>query len=573
MKKLLSIISIVLAGVGISHAQVGIGTDDPKGALDLNSDKWGLVLPVVPSADTVHVTTSAGDVFYPSVTTPSSNFKTITTRETDDEGDVITTNLVVPEKEAPAGTIVFDAGKDGIRVKRSSGAANAPNGDWCDDRIVDSTTVVKDIRNQLYGGEVFKMVDVAAGYRFSIGIQSDDSLVYAAGSNTYYKTGMGAGRNGGYTRTWTLILGNAGKAVQVSAGYRHAAALMKNGDVYTWGANAYGKTALGTTSGYAMAPTKVNLAFLDAGDRVIQVEAGYYNTLFLTAKGKVYIAGRGTYGMLGNGISNNDTYYTSPRDITSLFALNTGETITQVSLAARLAAAVTSQGRVFTWGANANGSTGRGVTSNYSQPGVISIPSTDPISMVSMGIGSGLALTRDGLHLYHWGRNTSLGGSASGQSTSVTTPVRIDALTNTVLQNEGEKIIFITSPKHRNNAYSGDSHIVITNYSVYASGTNTEDATNPGKLGVVNDDTGAALNPITAFKEIQNHSIYEGTQFTKASIGNTHAFIMTGPITGDTEAKEHAYQYYTTYGAGRNNYYQLGGGATAGWRIFTSTKR
>jgi len=584
MKKLLSIISIILAGVGISHAQVGIGTNNPQGALDLNPEngyaKWGLVLPVVPSADTVHVTTSAGDDFYPSVTTPTSAFRTVTTSETDDEGTVTTYTQLVPKEEAPAGTIVFDATKDGIRVKKTTkDAANDPNGDWCDDKLVDSTSQVKVIIDELYGGTVFKMKDVAAGVYYSIGISADDGDVYSVGQNSYYKTGRNI--SSGSTATWTKILAgtSSNKPVQVSAGYQHAAALMENGDVYVWGYNAYGRTGRALTSGYTLVPTKLN-NFVDNGDKVIYVAAGYYNSLFLTQQGKVYIAGRGYYGMLGTG-TNTSTIYSTPIDITNRFSLHTGETIKQASLSARLACAVTSEGRVFTWGENLNGSTGQGAyasATRYRAPAVISIP--DTISKAVMGIGSGLAMTKDGLHLYHWGRYEALGGSVSGQPASVPTPVKIDNLTNSydvngitygIFRNEGEKILDIVSPDDRTGQYLGDSHLVVTNYTVYASGQNTSNGTNEGKLGVVNDATGAAMQPIRAFMPIADHAIYEGTQFVKASIGYTHAFIITGTMKNDVDGSK-TYQNYTPYGAGRNNYSQLGGG-TGGWRIFTSVKR
>jgi len=605
MKKLLSIISIILVGVGLSHAQVGIGTDNPKGALDLNPDtgyaKWGLVLPVVPSADTVRYGTGAND-FYPSVTTPTSTFRTIT-------ADSI--NLLVPEKEAPAGTIVYDAGKNGIRVKRSSGVADAPNGDWCENRLVDETTQISIIKNYIYGGEDFKMEDVSAGYYYTIGIKAEDGGVYAVGNNTYYRTGLGT--YGGNTQTWTTIIAgtSANRAKQVSAGYQHSAAVMANGDVYVWGNNGYGRTGRGTTSSYTTRPTKVTIPNLPADDKVIQVEADFYNTMLLTQKGSVYVTGYAGYGLLANangGVTNrNISTFTQ---ITN-FPLHTytaaqgkpNETIAQLSMAARAAAVVTSEGRVFTWGRNLNGTTGQGTTSGTTLvpsevtfPGLIVHPTptttdTLKIAKVVMGIGSGLAMTTDGKHLYHWGRSMSLVGY-TGSTITVnsqpipaiqSTPVRIDSLTNQstnaagitlgVLRSEGEKILDIASPRHRNGEYLGDGHLIITNYSVYASGFNTSYGTSPGKLGIVDPNTGSALTYIIGFQEIADHAIYENTQFTKASIGYSHAFIMTGKIKGDTDAEEHAYQYYTTYGSGNNNYYQQGGGSTSGWRVFSSVKR
>jgi len=545
MKKLLSIISIVLVGMGLSHAQVGIGTDNPQGALDLNPEngpaKWGLVLPVVPTADTA----SLGRNLYPSVTTPTSAFITITT--TDDEGG--TSTLLVPKEEAPAGTIVFDILKDGIRVKQTSkNVANDPNGDWCDDRLADETGVSTEVDRLLYGGTDFKMKDASAGYQFSIGISREDTLVYGIGYN--YAGRVGVGTSSGYTRTWTMILGNAGPARQVSAGYYHGAAVMNNGDAYTWGYNYLGRTGLGTTSGYTLKPTKVNIA-LDAGDKIKQAEAGYYNTLFLTEKGKVYAAGYAYYGILGDGSTSG--YSAQPKLIN--FSLQTGEIITQISLGYQAAAAVTSEGRVFTWGYNSYGATGQGSTSGRTgTPTLVSgIPTTAKIIQVAMGGGSGLALVSDSVKLYHWGTNRAIGGSGNAL-----TPTLVSAPLT-----EGEKIVSIAAPRLA--YYYYDSNMILTTKTVYTAGYNNS----PGKLGVINEDNGNYLNFIPTFREIVNHTIYEGTRYTKGSIGYNHAFIMTGEL-GDGSLQ---YANYTTYGSGYNYYNQLGGGSTGGWRFFTAVKK
>jgi hypothetical protein len=571
MKKILFIIYIVLTGTAISHAQVGIGTDKPKGALDLTPEtgtaKWGLVLPVVGVVDTVWKAenTATGFKPFPNVTTPGGP---ITVHHIYDEDISGTVDELLPDEEAPAGTIVYDLSRDGIRVKRTG--SGEINGDWCADVLVDSSAVDKSIRYNLYGGTDFRMVDVSAGYNWSVGISADDSLVYATGSNGYYRTGMG--RNNGNTQTWTLIL-SINKAKSVSAGYYHGAAVLKNGDVYVWGYNYYGRTGRGITSGYTQLPTKININ-LDAGDEVVKVEAGYQNTLFLTRQGKVYVTGYAYRGMLGNGTTSGN--YSTPQRMN--FSLNAGETIKDISLAARGACVVTSEGRVFAWGNNNSGRLGVGNVSNnnYSTPTLLTFPSGVKIVKAVIGVGSGLAMTTDSLHLYHWGRNLSLGGATGFTTTNQPSPATIPAWESRIsggVLPDGEKIVYITAPRHRDGDYNGDSHLVLTTETVYASGANTAYGTNPGKLGVINA-AGGAVAAITAFAEIQDHAIYEETRFTKASIGYTHAFIMTGKSKGDNIAQTLAYRYYTAYNAGYNYYYQLGGAVPrAGTRVYTSVKK
>lgn len=59
MKKIITTLILVFCAINFTSAQVGIGTTTPKGALDVNSDNMGLVIPIV--TDLTAVTTPDGD--------------------------------------------------------------------------------------------------------------------------------------------------------------------------------------------------------------------------------------------------------------------------------------------------------------------------------------------------------------------------------------------------------------------------------------------------------------------------------------------------------------------------------
>ncbi len=75
--------------------------------------------------------------------------------------------------------------------------------------------------------------------------------------------------------------------------------------------------------------------------------------------------GDNTYGQLGDGTTTNRS---TPTEITSRISLATGDKIIQVSLGNVHSAALTSNGRLFTWGRNNYGQLGDGTNTNRYSP-------------------------------------------------------------------------------------------------------------------------------------------------------------------------------------------------------------
>ncbi len=551
MKKILYILFLV--STAFSYSQVGIGNDNPQGALDLNlatdTSKMGLVLPRVQAVDTLYLPTTpdGAQKYFPSVTVPNDPFQVITINSTDEDGNSETNKFQMPVKEAPQGTLVYDANQDCVRYKKSSIL-----GDWsgC---IVDSISLSTDINYKLYGGADFKMLKASAGYRFSIAIGADDQSVYAAGYGSYYGTGKGRTGN----TTWSLILGQ--KAVDVSAGYQHGLAVLEDGSLWTWGSNSYGRTCQNTSSGYTTTPKKVTMP---AGAKVVRAEAGYYTTMILTDDGKVYTCGRSSYGLNGNGTSSSSPYILTPTQMTTLPA---GTVVKDIALAPRGSAILTQDGKLYTLGDNAYYRTGRGTNSGYTTTPTVINPTGVSFKKVAMGIGSGIAASTDD-KIYGWGYLYGTLNNPTYQTPTAFATSGIEA---------GETIIGLAAARVRNGSFYGTSSMVITNKNVYVTGMNTSYGTNPGKLGIVNIATGAApsnvstISPSVAFVPIQTSGIFSGTVFTGGSIGYVHTIITTDVYPdGNNRIKDNL-----GFGAGNNSYLQLGTGNTSGWRIMSSIKK
>ncbi len=440
--------------------------------------------------------------------------------------------------------------KECIRYKKSSVL-----GDWsgC---IVDEASLTTDINYKLYGGTDFKMIKAAAGYYFSLAIGAEDQSVYAAGYGGYYGTGKGRTGN----TTWSLILGQP--AVDVSAGYAHGLAVLADGSLWTWGANSYGRTCQNTSSGSTTTPKKVTMP---TASKVVRAEAGYYNTLVLTEDGKVYTCGRSYYGLNANGSTSSTPYALTPSQVTSFPA---GTVIKDIAMAARTAAVLDQDGKLYTWGENGQYRTGTGTNSGYTTIPTLINPAGITFKKVAMGIGNGIAATTDN-KIYYWG---ILYGTINGSNPYYQRPTFFD--TSNVI-GVGENIIGVAAARTRNGNYGGTSSMVITDKNVYATGVNRYDGSNPGKLGIVNDNDGTApyysysagTTSSIFFIPIQGSSIFSGTTFTGGSIGYSHTFITTA-VNPDYPIKSNI-----GYGSGDNRYLEQGTGNTSGWRIMGSVKK
>ena len=80
------------------------------------------------------------------------------------------------------------------------------------------------------------------------------------------------------------------KIVDISFGFRHAVALLEQGDVYSWGDGTYGEINTMFSLSDDTKPTKINY-FRENNIEIIKVEAGCRHSIFLDKKGNVYGCG------------------------------------------------------------------------------------------------------------------------------------------------------------------------------------------------------------------------------------------------------------------------------------------
>mmetsp|Transcript_21004 Transcript_21004/g.38905 ORF Transcript_21004/g.38905 Transcript_21004/m.38905 type:complete len:411 (-) Transcript_21004:1165-2397(-) len=187
-----------------------------------------------------------------------------------------------------------------------------------------------------------------------------------------------------------IVSGLEGRVVvDVSCGRHFTACATSDGSVYVWGSGGDYVLANGTRAN-AKAPVKVVAL---EGKRITSVRCGRNFVLALDDTGILYSWGRNDNGQLGQ--STQDFYMTAPKPVSVL------QDVVQMAVGDFHVVALTSNGKVFTWGAGADGQLGHGNRSNQFSPKQITdLPA---ISKVAAGGNHTTLLTSD-LKLLAFGR-------------------------------------------------------------------------------------------------------------------------------------------------------------------------
>lgn len=194
----------------------------------------------------------------------------------------------------------------------------------------------------------------AAGVDFSLAIDVYGDL-YGMGTQYYGLLANGVNSATGIPDPTLLTpyfnLDDDEYFLSVHAGDRNALALTSNMRLFSWGWNVIGQTGTNKAGGIVLTPTDISpLLSLDDQETIVQIQTGNYHTMLLTSKSRVFGWGLNSYNQIGSGYANillvrqEVTIY--PYEITHIFKLKRGETITHIGLHQ----ALTSRNRYFGWG-------------------------------------------------------------------------------------------------------------------------------------------------------------------------------------------------------------------------------
>jgi alpha-tubulin suppressor-like RCC1 family protein len=282
-------------------------------------------------------------------------------------------------------------------------------------------------------GATGPVVQTAAGAHFTLALTSTDQL-YSFGSNQYGQLGVvaGSGAPGANPTPRLLTLpGAVGRVAALAAGSTHSLALTSTGELYTFGENQFGQLGRAANSGTENAnrvPERVSLP--GASGQVVQIAAGYEQSLALTSTGQLYAFGGNRYGELGNA-TNVGTQIPNPPPTPVMLPGASGQ-IVQIAAGIEQSLALTSTGQLYAFGGNRYGELGRAANVETPAPNPtpvpVSLPATaGPVRSIAAGGFHSLALTASGL-IYAFGRNTDgqLGNAAgTGSEKANATPLAV----------------------------------------------------------------------------------------------------------------------------------------------------
>ncbi|MCK5732470.1 MAG: InlB B-repeat-containing protein, partial [Tenericutes bacterium] len=312
----------------------------------------------------------------------------------------------------------------------------------------------------------------------------------------------------------------------ITAGYSHSVAYTSSGRVLTWGGNYHSQLGDGTTTS-TNTPKEITDAFsLDIGETFVCVNAGNYHNIALTTLGRVFSWGYNTNGELGDGTFVNKTV---PTEITSMFTLNYGETIEEIYVNGNHNFAITSEHRVFAWGANFYKQLGDSTSISKNTPLLISdllgLDSGETIVDIALGFNFTIILTSTG-RVMSWGNNyygqlsNPSVGSGNADPSTITSRFTLES---------GETIINVIAGAYHAFAITSDNRI-------FAWGCNLS-----GRLG-----DGNSIDSWVPVEITSNFSLNSGETILDIQAGGGFAMALS------SEGR--------LFGWGENNLGQLGNG-------------
>ncbi|MCH3976357.1 MAG: hypothetical protein LKE36_01935 [Bacilli bacterium] len=204
---------------------------------------------------------------------------------------------------------------------------------------------------------------------------------------------------------WNSLQVKGNTVVSIATGESHSLAVTSLGRVFAWGSDGFGQLGNGSSSDSNVeTPEDITLNFsgLVANEKIVSVAAGQNHSLAVTSLGKVFAWGKGTSNQVGDASGTNRP---SPVDITARFnGLETNEIVVSLSGGAAFSVALTSLGKVFSWGNNSWWQLGNAGGDSWNAPGSITarfsgLSENEKVISIASGYQHSIALTSLGKFL------------------------------------------------------------------------------------------------------------------------------------------------------------------------------
>jgi RHS repeat-associated protein len=336
-------------------------------------------------------------------------------------------------------------------------------------QLGDGTRLQRSLPAPVKGLREIKAVAVGAYHSLAL---SRDGRVWTWGSNTLGQLGLGHKND---TASPSLVPG-VSNIVAIAGGSYHSLALAANGTVYAWGFNGNGQLGTGSDASTTL-PAQV--AGLGAGSGVVSISAGGFHSLAVTASGVEKGWGANFHGALGGTAARHlvphvvsaasvskaaggayhtmaiksggdaealgwngegqlgDNTRTSRSAANGVWFLNKAKALSGSQAITGHCLAVTTEGNVYSWGANDAGQLGEGTRTDRLT--AVQVPSLSKIESVAAGSFHSTAVAADGA-IYSWGDNDfgQLGGGTTAREGQAE-PRRVEGLNLTPSERDSDQ--------------------------------------------------------------------------------------------------------------------------------------
>jgi len=212
-----------------------------------------------------------------------------------------------------------------------------------------------------------------------------------------------------------FVVGEATYAITaVASGYTHSLALDVHGRVWSWGRHTRGALGHGVISQTLDVPTRITGLY-----NVVEISAGRYHSIAITSDGRLHTWGRGGAGRLGDGRSTGDE--SRPMQLSTCFNNSPLPRFKQVAASDSHTLALAVDGSVWSWGSGSNGRLGHGDNNEVRRPrviGVIEFAVLNGLPATAIGVGSDHSFAILNGRIWAWGHGGS--GRLGNNSTSNT---------------------------------------------------------------------------------------------------------------------------------------------------------
>lgn len=358
-----------------------------------------------------------------------------------------------------------------------------------------------------------------------------------------------------------LSISTSSFAQQIAAGGRHSLAICADSTVQAWGYNGYGQLGNGNIMEQHSGTQVIGL------NGIIQVAGGLFHSLFVKSDGTVWSCGRNPFGNLGDGTNTDKTTPIQVLGLTSVI---------QAAGGGEHSLFLKSDSTVWACGRNNSGQLGDGTNINKNTP--VQVSGLSGVIQVAAGAEFSLFLKADGT-VWACGHN-GFGQYGNGTNTSSNVPVQVYGLTDILQLSAGE----------------WHSLFVKKEGTAYSSGRNQY-----GQLGdgtIINNNTATLITSLSGITQVEAggiHSLFLKNDGTVWSCGlnsggnndgqlgdgtsvDRHTPVQvvsswgSGNIARVEATREHSLFLKSDgvlWGAGRNNYGQLGNGVITGSNSLT----